>query len=71
VEVTACMNNNTKLNLPVNDLGYSELNSLMKTIHSHGRSRICNVLNRLLYKFVGLTLPVTVTIYFVNKTSFL
>jgi len=42
----------------------------MKTVHSHGRSRICNVLNRM-YKFIGLIPAVNVTIYFVNKMSFL
>jgi hypothetical protein len=71
VEVTAGIDNNIQLNLLVNDLGYFTLNSLMKTLHSYGRSRICNALNRLLYKFIGLTPAVIVTIYFVNKTSFL
>jgi hypothetical protein len=70
VEVTADINNNIQLNLLVNDLGYFKLNSLMKTVCSHGRIRICNVLNRLLYKFICLTPAVIVTIYFGMKHLF-
>jgi hypothetical protein len=47
------------------------MKSSNENVYSHGRVRISNLLNRLLHKFLGLTLAINLTIFFCKVNTFL